>query len=123
MSRPPARTRGLKQQGFQYQQAPQVASSREDAWIETGTEEKLGRLDEVASSREDAWIETGEILKSPELLRSRPPARTRGLKLIAESRNTAALVASSREDAWIETKKSLTKHPLSCRVLPRGRVD
>ena len=34
----------------------------------------------VASSREDAWIETMMRLASLQLLMSRPPARTRGLK-------------------------------------------
>ena len=35
-----------------------VASSREDAWIETWEDLAQYLVDEVASSREDAWIET-----------------------------------------------------------------
>ena len=146
-----------------------VASSREDAWIETQRRDRLLSASEsrppartrglkqevgngrspavVASSREDAWIET--VLKTNLILPigSRPPARTRGLKqeLVAVD-GTDSLVASSREDAWIETQHGVEdfgriwsrppartrglKH-FSCfkkndgwrRVLPRGRVD
>ena len=35
-----------------------VASSREDAWIETVYQYERAIKDLVASSREDAWIET-----------------------------------------------------------------
>ena len=35
-----------------------VASSREDAWIETLLKRDFGIDTNVASSREDAWIET-----------------------------------------------------------------
>ena len=35
MSRPPARTRGLKRHAVNVRLAFKVASSREDAWIET----------------------------------------------------------------------------------------
>ena len=34
---------------------------------------------------------------------SRPPARTRGLKLVLVNVRADLTVASSREDAWIET--------------------
>ena len=59
---------------------------------------------EVASSREDAWIETALPWpqKGPGV--SRPPARTRGLKHRLEMIFYSPLVASSREDAWIETQ-------------------
>ena len=100
----------------------------------------------VASSREDAWIETRYDDFIFYLSRSRPPARTRGLKLlslceftlvsVASSREDAWIetlmkplreygntVASSREDAWIETVTSCQNSAISCRVLPRGRVD
>ena len=80
-SRPPARTRGLK---------------HDVEYHEGGTRE-------VASSREDAWIETAQSRKLPLHLTSRPPARTRGLKLFSPFESNAGLVASSREDAWIET--------------------
>ena len=58
---------------------------------------------DVASSREDAWIETRQNIAKNADTWSRPPARTRGLK---RDRLTGAIerdVASSREDAWIET--------------------
>ena len=55
---------------------------------------------------------------------SRPPARTRGLKLWKKSSGEIKEVASSREDAWIETKSDRHKHYINRRrVLPRGRVD
>ena len=58
LSRPPVRTRGLKQlMAFSIARGV-VASSREDAWIETLIEE----------------LEKLEVM-------SRPRARTRGLKL------------------------------------------
>ena len=57
----------------------------------------------VASSREDAWIETGRKRLNPLCARSRPPARTRGLKPSALLHTLFQVVASSREDAWIET--------------------
>ena len=60
----------------------------------------------VASSREDAWIETSQFARTHDDLLSRPPARTRGLKQILQDFLTAILVASSREDAWIETQYS-----------------
>ena len=58
---------------------------------------------EVASSREDAWIETGIGSVTFESCASRPPARTRGLKQIECLKGNKMVVASSREDAWIET--------------------
>ena len=58
MSRPPARTRGLKLMGNLTRNPEIVASSREDAWIETGQQYDYRQECEVASSREDAWIET-----------------------------------------------------------------
>ena len=63
----------------------EVASSREDAWIETDQQKEVKNEKKVASSREDAWIETkigGDLCGK-------------------------VLVASSREDAWIETIDSL----------------
>ena len=57
-----------------------VASSREDAWIETGARRFKQYTQQVASSREDAWIETGKRLAPDFIDKSRPPARTRGLK-------------------------------------------
>ena len=36
----------------------EVASSREDAWIETAIMMQTVQCKKVASSREDAWIET-----------------------------------------------------------------
>ena len=100
----------------------------------------------VASSREDAWIETSQFARTHDDLLSRPPARTRGLKQILQDFLTAILVASSREDALIEThpvfrghRKVPSRPPArtrglkldeilwsgwrACRVLPRGRVD
>ena len=106
--------------------ASDVASSREDAWIETrGMRNSVPRL-HVASSREDAWIETLIRRFLDSMPESRPPARTRGLKLElffalidpllsrppARTRGlkpslleilVRVFVASSREDAWIET--------------------
>ena len=61
------------------------------------------RTQAVASSREDAWIETPELLVLQDIYESRPPARTRGLKRCAGNRFPVCAVASSREDAWIET--------------------
>ena len=58
-----------------------VASSREDAWIETIIFVPFCKILYVASSREDAWIETSSSLASSTVPLSRPPARTRGLKL------------------------------------------
>ena len=55
--------------------------------------------------------------------KSRPPARTRGLKLDEVIRNAMRVVASSREDAWIETGRSIAMSTRGSRVLPRGRVD
>ena len=63
-----------------------VASSREDAWIETALVWRYDRICGVASSREDAWIET--------LLKDVPPKGNP--------------VASSREYAWIETRIPLS---------------
>ena len=123
-SRPPARTRGLKLLLYHNAFLSSVASSREDAWIETCSDGALSRWNTVASSREDAWIET-----------------TLPTTIRAES-----VVASSREDAWIETggdsdqeRKCPSRPPARtrglkpdesqidaarfCRVLPRGRVD
>ena len=145
-SRPPARTRGLKRLICPKCGAEFVASSREDAWIETiGRDTKMtGYL--VASSREDAWIETCGVRQCVQEVLSRPPARTRGLKLDKQLWSVNHGVASSREDAWIETGGippdssppwsrppartrglKLAAHlpagrPES-RVLPRGRVD
>ena len=57
-SRPPARTRGLKLALVLIIVITLVASSREDAWIETLiTSHDIVNIG-VASSREDAWIET-----------------------------------------------------------------
>ena len=78
-----------------------VASSREDAWIETFFKKHLLSGKAVASSREDAWIETAVL----------PPA------------GSTHKVASSREDAWIETGSSTDWPARNGRVLPRGRVD
>ena len=58
-----------------------VASSREDAWIETIADTSVVCCITVASSREDAWIETVFLM----------------------SFLVTLTVASSREDAWIET--------------------
>ena len=59
MSRPPARTRGLKlKTNLILPIGILVASSREDAWIETSFVTSIGIFQLVASSREDAWIET-----------------------------------------------------------------
>ena len=80
VSRPPARTRGLKQNDYNVYNYQHVASSREDAWIETRT--------------------TNYAVNAAE---SRPPARTRGLKPQGSKTTRNRLVASSREDAWIET--------------------
>ena len=82
-----------------------VASSREDAWIETVGVAGMHEPQPVASSREDAWIETFNATRKKPETWSRPPARTRGLKLEEKRRNAEAIVASSREDAWIETMK------------------
>ena len=79
-SRPPARTRGLK---------PNTDFT--DMHII------------VASSREDAWIETANTIGSVAGVASRPPARTRGLKQTRAKIQMHRNVASSREDAWIET--------------------
>ena len=57
----------------------------------------------VASSREDAWIETMKLKYEDLQAESRPPARTRGLKLQFIMINLIKDVASSREDAWTET--------------------
>ncbi len=62
----------------------------------------------VASSREDAWIETFMLIFLSDLILSRPPARTRGLKQNSLLTKMRERVASSREDAWIETKDSLS---------------
>ena len=78
----------------------------------------------VASSREDAWIETDRNRCKRKYHRSRPPARTRGLKLIYKTNHINTLqVASSREDAWIETYTYVAYASDASRVLPRGRVD
>ena len=58
----------------------------------------------VASSREDAWIETQIENSKSNQKESRPPARTRGLKLDCIISHFPDYVASSREDAWIETR-------------------
>ena len=60
-------------------------------------------LKTVASSREDAWIETVKAIIAALTPVSRPPARTRGLKLYGMDALEPMEVASSREDAWIET--------------------
>ena len=79
-----------------------VASSREDAWIETTLWHDEYADSDVASSREDAWIETiFPTTKPMQWVWSRPPARTRGLKQIGTD-------ASGN---------------ITGRVLPRGRVD
>ena len=80
-----------------------VASSREDAWIETSLRNGTRVSVHVASSREDAWIETPWNKWEKARSASRPPARTRGLKPLDLIRYFQLLVASSREDAWIET--------------------
>ena len=124
-----------------------VASSREDAWIETSLTVTCGLSVFVASSREDAWIETArQKAFLHDASRSRPPARTRGLKLFDLTCDHKKKVASSREDAWIETYCGIEKYrgtasrppartrglkllflpglmPRLGRVLPRGRVD
>ena len=80
---------------------PLVASSREDAWIETPLQIINSVAGDVASSREDAWIETLiEELEKLEVM-SRPRARTRGL------------------NPW-ESSAAEQNHS---RVLARGRVD
>ena len=81
MSRPPARTRGLKRSMRLQSRLWSVASSREDAWIETIVVSMEALVKGVASSREDAWIET-----------------------LSSNHLTDNKVASSREDAWIETE-------------------
>ena len=78
-----------------------VASSREDAWIETVVRLGLIFIGRVASSREDAWIETS----------------------IGSVTFESCAVASSREDAWIETIDHGKLEKIKGRVLPRGRVD
>ena len=78
-----------------------VASSREDAWIETLCTAPHKRRIQVASSREDAWIETFFDKIKATVPGSRPPARTRGLK---PGRRDIVTYSGSR-------------------VLPRGRVD
>ena len=100
-----------------------VASSREDAWIETISAAPLLQPGSVASSREDAWIETDREIGKKVSYESRPPARTRGLKHLPRSYKAEEVVASSREDAWIETSKFGHSSTDRCRVLPRGRVD
>ena len=61
--------------------------------------------DGVASSREDAWIETNDASAMERMsASSRPPARTRGLKRFLVLLIIFDEVASSREDAWIETR-------------------
>ena len=77
----------------------------------------------VASSREDAWIETTLNLFESDAGWSRPPARTRGLKLFDLTCDHKKKVASSREDAWIETQTVFINEVNAGRVLPRGRVD
>ena len=84
---------------------------------------EYNRGTEVASSREDAWIETTFRISISLWHRSRPPARKRGLKLIQQLRRVILRVASSREDAWIETAKVASEIEYNSRVLPRGRVD
>ena len=101
MSRPRARTRGLKQIQKLYERDARVASSREDAWIETYAP-RPARVIKIAS---------------------RPPARTRGLKLFDLTCDHKKKVASSREDAWIETQTVFINEVNAGRVLPRGRVD
>ena len=100
----------------------------------------------VASSREDAWIETDRQTMIGRYPESRPPARTRGLiqcqsigvlmslrRVLPRGRvdfNSEMVlllvvlgVASSREDAWIETQNQNYINTYKSRVLPRGRVD
>ncbi len=79
--------------------------------------------DEVASSREDAWIETLRSVSVAPVTSSRPPARTRGLKHPWQIDYPEYHVASSREDAWIETARTAASGRPCRRVLPRGRVD
>ena len=81
MSRPPARTRGLKSEDVIKEIKSWVASSREDAWIEIAFQGVIAE-NEVASSREDAWIEMSPFARYYTLTMSRPPARTRGLKSV-----------------------------------------
>ena len=102
---------------------PAVASSREDAWIETALTATTSAVFAVASSREDAWIETLITDSSFLFQGSRPPARTRGLKLNHTEKSGIKHVASSREDAWIETGRQVAAKSQRRRVLPRGRVD
>ena len=58
-SRPPARTRGLKPDLCRNRALYHVASSREDAWIETAVTGTRKEKKKVASSGDAAWIETG----------------------------------------------------------------
>ena len=80
MSRPPARTRGLKQK--LYERDARGGTSRPPA--RTRGLKPYGvravRASLVASSREDAWIETRSGGRKSAMRQSRPPARTRGLK-------------------------------------------
>lgn len=59
MSRPRARTRGLKLNRQLGRDCNVVASSREDAWIETAVTGTRKEKKKVASSGDAAWIETG----------------------------------------------------------------
>ena len=122
-SRPPARTRGLKQIQKLYERDARVASSREDAWIETIFSTTARKTTIVASSREDAWIETSIRPVSCCYKGSRPPARTRGLKPFEPGLIGYTLVASSREDAWIETGNlnSIIQKPIRSRPPARTR--
>ena len=102
-SRPPARTRGLKQK--LYERDARGGTSRPPARTR-GLKLILKLLFQqllVASSREDAWIETALERLWPYGYTSRPPARTRGLKPVHKDDGPDPDVASSREDAWIET--------------------
>ena len=100
----------------------EVASSREDAWIET-----TFRISISLWHRSRPPARTRGLKQIPERAdadtKSRPPARTRGLKLIQQLRRVILRVASSREDAWIETAKVASEIEYNSRVLPRGRVD
>ena len=82
-SRPPARTRGLKHDlNFQDARYHTVASSREDAWIETNFFKILKRLVWSRPPARTRGLKHNITRNISARLKSRPPARTRGLKLL-----------------------------------------
>ena len=121
-SRPPARTRGLKLYTLDVKMSEML--SRPPARTRGLKQSRRSRLLErnVASSREDAWIETRRIRRIRSRPMSRPPARTRGLKQGVGGENRRHDVASSREDAWIETdKRGIGRYPEKSRPPARTR--